>query len=80
MLGLIMAMGPGKYDDVCSMVREQVGLTRRGGVLVIVMGGEKGPGFSYQGDLATMALLPPLLEDVARQIREEAKKEKDRAQ
>jgi hypothetical protein len=67
-----MALGPGKYDDVCSMVRKQVGMTddSPGGVLVIVMGGNKGSGFACQSDFPTMVLLPDMLEEVARQIRE----------
>jgi hypothetical protein len=61
--------GPGKYDDVCTMVREQVGVDR-GGVLVIVIGGNQGTGFSCQADLETTLALPNLLEAVARQMRE----------
>jgi hypothetical protein len=66
-----MAIGPGKYDDVCSMVVEQVGITEMGGgVIVIVVGGNKGNGFSCQADLRTTLLLPEMLEMVATQIRE----------
>lgn len=69
-----MALGPGKYDDVCTMVRHQVGLSGdvlAGGVIVIVFGGNKGNGFSCQADLATTMALADVLEDVARQIRED---------
>lgn len=67
-----MALGPGKYDDVCSMVRKQVGMTpdSPGGVVVIVLGGNKGNGFACQSDFLTMVALPDMLEAVARQIRE----------
>jgi hypothetical protein len=66
-----MPLGPGKYDDVCTAVREQVGIGNEGGgVIVIVMGGNKGNGFACQADLRTTLLLPDLLEDMARQIRE----------
>jgi hypothetical protein len=60
-----MAFGPGKYDDLCTSVREQTG----GGVLLIVMGGKHGNGFSCQADLETTMALPDLLEAVAAQIR-----------
>lgn len=63
-----MALGPGKYDDECTLVRERVGAE---GVVVIVMGGDRGNGFSCQADLRTTALLPDLLEKVARQICED---------
>jgi hypothetical protein len=66
-----MALGPGKYDDVCTMVTKQVGIgAQGGGVIVLVMGGNKGSGFSCQADLETTLALPDLLESVARQIRE----------
>lgn len=69
-----MALGPGKYDDVCTMVTEQVGIdVRGGGVIVIVFGGNRGNGFSCQADLATTLALPDVLEEVARQIRESVK-------
>jgi hypothetical protein len=68
-----MALGPGKYDDICTMVTEQVGTGERGGgVIVIVLGGNRGNGFSCQADLRTTLLLPDMLEEVARQIRESA--------
>jgi len=67
-----MAIGPGKYDDLCTYVRDQVGIAEEGqsgGVIVIVLGGNKGSGFSCQADLKTTLLLPDMLEDVARQMR-----------
>ena len=69
-----MALGPGKYDDLCTTVREQVGIgDEGGGVIVIVFGGNKGSGFSCQADLRTTLGLPDLLEEIARQIRESGK-------
>jgi hypothetical protein len=68
-----MPLGPGKYDDICSQVRRQVGIAdegQSGGVVVIVFGGNKGHGFSCQADLETTLALPDVLESVARQIRE----------
>ena len=68
-----MALGPGKYDDICTEAREKVGIPRDdgkpGGMLLIVIGGNKGSGFACQADLATTLLLPNLLEEIARQIR-----------
>lgn len=67
-----MALGPGKYDDECTMVRRAVGIGPHsgGGVIVIVMGGNRGNGFSCQTDLETLRTLPEMLESVARQMRE----------
>jgi hypothetical protein len=44
-----MALGPGKYDDLCIYVRERTG----GGVLLIVVGGKDGGGFACRADLET---------------------------
>lgn len=59
-------IGPGKYDDLCIYVREK---TKARGVVVIVLGGDKGEGFSCQADLAATLALPDMLEELARQIR-----------
>lgn len=40
-----MAIGEGKYDDVCTRVREELQAV---GVVLIVMGGPKGNGFEVQ--------------------------------
>jgi NAD(P)H-dependent flavin oxidoreductase YrpB (nitropropane dioxygenase family) len=64
-----MAVGPGKYDDLCTLVREQLGIEFNGGVALIVIGGPDGGGFSCQADLQTTARLPDLLERMAAQIR-----------
>lgn len=68
-----MPIGPGKYDDLCTMVREKVGIdvsANGGGVIVIVLGGNKGNGFACQADVQTTLLLPDMLESVAKQIRQ----------
>jgi len=62
-----MALGPGKYDDICTMVREQTGAR---GALVIILDGKHGDGFSCQADLYATLRLPELLDNVAKQIRE----------
>jgi hypothetical protein len=64
-----MALGPGKYDDLCTYVREQAGVSDEGGAIVIVMGGKRGSGFACQADIASTLALPDLLEHIARQIR-----------
>lgn len=61
-----MTIGPGKYDDLCTMVREKTGAA---GAIVIVIGGERGSGFSCQGALELTTMLPDLLETMAHQMR-----------
>lgn len=62
-----MAVGPGKYDDLCTLVMEK---TKARAAIVIVIGGEHGEGFSVQtGDLRVMAFLPEIIEQVAASIR-----------
>lgn len=60
-----MAMGPGKYDDLCTYVREQSGGQ---GAIVIVIGGKRGNGFACQTDLATLQSLPEILRHMADEI------------
>jgi hypothetical protein len=68
-----MTVGPGKYDDACAKAADEVGLGDAGGcVMLIVVGGKHGSGFSCQADLATSLLLPDILEDVAQQMRRDA--------
>jgi hypothetical protein len=70
-----MAIGPGKYDDLCTYVAEQAGTIVTGGVaIVIIVGGNRGSGFSTQADLKTMSIVPDLLEAVAAQIRADMEK------
>lgn len=63
-----MTIGPGKYDLECSRVREK---TKAAGAVVIIVGGNKGPGFSVQADLETLRVLPEILETVAAQLRKD---------
>lgn len=60
-----MALGPGKYDNVCTEVREK---TKAEGVVLLVIKGELGSGFSVQADLVTTAFLPETLRSMAQQI------------
>jgi enoyl-CoA hydratase/carnithine racemase len=63
-----MAIGPGKYDDLATLVRERA---QADGVVVIVIGGDKGNSFCVQADLETTLLLPDLLDQLSKQIRED---------
>jgi len=64
-----MTIGPGKYDDLCTIVREKA---KAKGAIVIVIGGDRGGGFSCQfDDLVMMEMVPELLEGVAQQIRKD---------
>ena len=61
-----MAIGPGKYDEICTAARE---VTNAEAVVMIVLGGKYGSGFSVQAigeDIS--ASLPALLRDVANSI------------
>jgi len=61
-----MASGPGKYDDACSDARVA---TDADAVILIVLGGKHGSGFSVQSRGGEMtAQLPALLRSVAAQI------------
>lgn len=61
-----MSIGPGRYDDLCTMVREQA---KADATVIIVLNGKRGSGFSCQANLQAMADLPDILESMARQIR-----------
>lgn len=66
-----MPLGPGKYDEVATDVRER---TKASLLLLAVIGGNKGTGFEVVGDLsqpntATMLLaLPAILRSIADEI------------
>lgn len=60
-------IGPGKYDDCATLVREQ---TSANAVLVVVMGGNKGSGFAVQAhQTISPKMLAELLETIAIQLR-----------
>jgi hypothetical protein len=63
-----MVWGPGKYDDEATLVRERV---KAQGVIVVIIGGDKGDGFACQTNLSTLAMLPELLENMAQQMRQD---------
>lgn len=61
-----MPVGPGKYDTLCSYVRQEA---EAEGAVVIVFGGKHGDGFSVQANAAITLSLPEILEQAAREIR-----------
>lgn len=61
-----MAVGPGVYDEVCTMVREA---TEAQAVVVMVIGGKHGSGFSIQGTAYALSQVPDALDMIAPQVR-----------
>jgi hypothetical protein len=55
-------IGPGKYDDETTLVQKA---TNAAGVVLIVIDGNKGQGFSVQATLAVTLSLPEMLRDIA---------------
>jgi hypothetical protein len=62
----------GKYNDLCTLLRERV--RARGGVLLLIMGGERGNGLSIQATPDAFAELPATLRAVADQIEQDLRK------
>lgn len=58
-------IGPGRYDELATIVRERA-LAR--GVVVIVIDGAHGHGFSVQGPTSLVRDLPTLLRKMADDI------------
>ena len=63
-----MALGPGNYDDEVTALRERY---HAHGVVLVVLGGDKGEGFSMQASLESTLRLPEMLEHIAAQLRED---------
>jgi hypothetical protein len=61
-----MPIGPGKYDDLASLVMERC---RGRGVVVIVFEGNLGSGFSVQADPHVMLAIPDILQGVVDALR-----------
>lgn len=55
-------IGPGKYDDLCTYVRE---LTDADGVILVVVSGKRGQGFSMQATLEVIKIAPQVLRIIA---------------
>jgi hypothetical protein len=63
-----MALGPGKYDDLCTAARV---LAEADAAIVIILNGNQGSGFSMQFiTLEAVVAMPDILERVATEIRE----------
>ena len=61
-----MAIGQGKYDPECSELLEKLGASM---VMLIVVGGTRGQGFSVSAtDVALLEQIPEVLRNVAAQI------------
>jgi len=61
-----MALGPGKYDPLCTQAREAA---KAAGVILVIFDGEHGSGFSVQSvSLELTALLPGMLRRFATEI------------
>lgn len=68
-------IGPGKYDDECTIVRES---TNAQAAIVIVLGGKKGAGFSCQArGVHVLTGLPGILRNIASQIEDDELRSKD---
>jgi hypothetical protein len=64
-------IGPGKYDNVCTAVREH---TNAEGVLIIVLGGYLGNDFSAQLTQEDALKLPGMLRHIIAQLEADAPK------
>ena len=60
-----MAFGPGKYDELVTEIRRKA---QAAGVLLLVVDGNRGSGFSAQLSLELTLSLPEILRDIAKQI------------
>ena len=63
---ITMPYGPGKYDDVCTVVRETTNAT---GAIVIVLNGNQGSGFSCQ--ILSQKISEPALVKLLRHVADE---------
>jgi hypothetical protein len=61
-------IGPGKYDDLCTEARVKA---KASGALLIIIGGERGLGFSVQAELWMLKDIPDLLRKTADLIEKE---------
>jgi hypothetical protein len=65
-----MAIGAGKYDPECTALQEKLG----GGIILLVIDGARGSGFSVTATLKVVASLPELLRHMADGIEHDLKK------
>ena len=59
-----MTIGPGKYDDILTEVRERV--EAAGGAALLVVGGKHGHGFSVQATLEATLMMAEVMESAAK--------------
>lgn len=69
-----MAVGPGKYDALATAARTKA---KAGGVILIVLDGSRGSGFSVQATAAVTLRLPVLLRTLADQIENDVGRHED---
>ena len=63
----LAAFGPGKYDDLCTRVREE---STAVAAIVVIVGGERGSGFSVQSlDESFIYVIPDMLDKLSGDIR-----------
>lgn len=62
-----MPIGPGKYDEECTMIRS---ITSADGVLLAVVHGRLGDGFSMQAPPEVMKKMPSILRAIADDMEE----------
>jgi len=65
-----MAVGKGRYDEICEAVREETGAF---GAILLIMDGDRGNGFSVQVPPEVLGRVPELLQHLADAIQEEVK-------
>jgi hypothetical protein len=65
-----MALGPGKYDDLATCARERA---EAEGVVLVILGGKAGAGFSVQANAIVTLALPGLLRRLADDIERDMK-------
>lgn len=68
-----MALGPGKYDDLCTVAQQTTGAH---GCVLIIVNGSMGTGFSCQATPEITLRLPELLRATADEIEATLKKGK----
>lgn len=60
-----MTLGPGRYDEETTRIREE---NDAEGVILVVIGGKKGAGFSVQAPADVQFMLPSILKSIANEI------------
>lgn len=66
-----MSVGPGKYDAEATWVRRR---TKASGVILVVVSGDRGHGFTVQATLEVTLSLPAMLRAVADEIEADMKR------